>query len=187
MILSFFDPMEYPKLDKSGSVYMADIFKNYKNIFERVAKKYKLRTYVIQNAPRPEELSYTIYGNTQYYWLLLYANDIYDPFNGWIKPSEACYAAASKKYPDAENTIVYHVDANGEKHYNLIQYEDQYNIWFDKGDTAKLYPQHKGSLVPVTAYEDELIQNEYKRRIKIIAPGEIGSFMDDFIKELEKL
>lgn len=188
MLMSFYDPIAYKAscISKIAStVLMTDIFKNYKRVFDRVAINYKMVSYIIQDAPRPEKLSYDIYGNTQLYWVLLYANNIYDPFHGWIKSQQACYDSADLAYNGkAQETVVYHIDVTGVKHYNL--FEGQTGIWYDKGDVNMQYPQFKGALVPVTASEAAILENEKKREIKIISKSDISSFVSDFLKELEK-
>ena len=189
MIISFFDPIEYyaKTIDvNSSNILMADIFKNYASYFKKVAKKYNLITYYIKGAPRPEVLSYEIYNNTQLYWTLLMANDIYDPFHDWIKSQDACYSSVSKIYKDADNVVVYHRDIKGERYYNLIQYDDEPNVWYDKGDKKRKYPQFKGALAAVSAYEDALNENEKRRMIKIISPADMDNFLSDLIKEMEK-
>lgn len=189
VINSFYDPIVYTAKTinvKSSGKLMADIFRNYTNYFKQVAKKYNLITYYIQGSPRPEQLSYELYNNTQLYWLLTMANDVYDPYHDWIKTQEACYESVAQKYPDPENLIAYHLDINGEKYYNLTWYEDEPNVWYDIGDKNRQYPQFKGFLSAVSLYEQAILENEKMREIKIIAPGDVNDFVSDLIALLEK-
>lgn len=188
MINSFYDPIVYAAKTVNVNApdrLMTDIFKNYTAYFKKVANNYNIITHYIQGSPRPEVLSYELYGNTQLYWLLLMANDIYDPYHGWIKSQEACYQSVKSKSPNPEDTIAYHVDIKGEKYYNLIQYTPG-GQWFDKGDLNREYPQYSGSLAAVSEYEAALYENEKKREIKIIAPSDIDSFISDLIDEMER-
>lgn len=187
MILSFYDPIEYLPytISKNAeSVLIADIFKNVKASFDKVAKNYNLVGYNISGAPRPEALAYELYDNPQYYWVLLMANNIYDPFHGWIKTQQACYDYADQKYENAENTVLYHIDETRTKRYNLEEYPENSGNWYDKGDLARKYLQHKGSLAAISAYEHEILENEKKRNIRIIPPGQMNQFMQDLIQEL---
>lgn len=190
MIFTFFDPIEYTAktIDKNAkAVPITDIFRNYKEYFKRAASNYRLRTYYIQGNPRPEELSYQIYGNSQLYWVLLMCNDNYDPFYGWITSQEAAYQAAEQRYANAGgDQVVYHVNENGEKFWNLVNYNDDPTVWYDKGDVAKKYPQYIGALAAVDVNEAAILENERKREIKIIAQQDIDSFMADLIREMEK-
>lgn len=189
VINSYFDPVTYAAKTVNSNAperLMTNIFKNYTAYFKNVASKYNLITYYIQGAPRPEALSYELYNNTQLYWALTMANDCYDPYHDWIKTQEACYESVAQIYDRPEEVIVYHVDIRGERYYNLIEYDDEPGVWYDKGDRNRKYPQFKGTLAPVNAYEDALSENEKKREIKIISPTDIDNFIADLIKEMEK-
>ena len=94
MLFSFFSPIDYSaktvKGAKAKAIPTADIFRNYRKYFDTVAENYLLQTYYISGAPRPEELAYILYGNSQLYWILLMCNNVYDPFRDWIKTQDAC-------------------------------------------------------------------------------------------------
>lgn len=189
MINSFYDPVVYAAKTVNVNAperLMTNIFKNYTAYFKKVASNYNLVTYYIQGAPRPEVLSYELYNNTQLYWALTMANDVYDPFHDWIKSQEACYSSVAQIYSNPEAVIMYHVDRKGERYYNLIQYDDEPGIWYDKGDKNRSFKQFKGELAAVNAYEDALMENEKKREIKIISPTDIDNFISDLIKEMER-
>lgn len=196
MLFSFFDPITYeaktihknaPSLTNSDikSIPMTDIFRNYQSYFKSVAKNYQLKTYYISGSPRPEELAYQLYGNPQLYWVLLMCNNVYDPYYGWITNQEASYQYAIQKYEySGGEQVLYHVDENGEKYYNLVS-DDGYT-WYDKGDKAKAFPQYEGALAAVDTYEAAILDNEHKREIKIIDVSDIDNFIAALIKEMEK-
>lgn len=189
MLLSFYDPIYYSAKTVSKQapdVLMTNIFRNYKRYFDRVAKNYNLTTYYIQGSPRPETLSNTIYNNTQYYWILLFANNVYDPLHGWIKSQEACYDSVAQEIENPETVISYHINIRNEKYYNLVESDRQEGWWYDKGDKFQLHVQYKGTLVPVNAYEDAILKNEEMRKIRIVNPVDLENFVADFIKEMER-
>ena len=189
MLLSFYDPVYYSAKTvskKAPDILMTNIFRNYKRYFDRVAKNYNMSTYYIQGAPRPETLSYSIYGNTQYYWILLLANNIYDPYHDWIKTQESCYESVAQQYSNAESTVAYHINIRGEKYFNLVEYPIGSSEWYDKGDVNMMHVQYNGTLAPVSIYEDAILENEKKRKIKIINPTDMNRFVADFIKEMER-
>lgn len=188
VINSFYDPIVYAAKTVNVNApdrLMTDIFKNYTASFKKVASNYNLITHYIQGSPRPEVLSYELYGNTQFYWLLTMANDVYDPYHDWIKSQSACYQSVRMEYDNPDETIAYHIDAKGERYYNLIQPVPG-GLWYDKGDLNHEYPQFSGPLAAVTVYESALNENEKKREIKIVAPSDIESFISDLIDELER-
>lgn len=193
MIFSYFDAIEYTAKTvdiNSETVTLTDVFKNYHGYFNQVAVDYQLKTYYIQGSPRPEELSYQLYGNSQYYWVLLMCNNVYDPYYGWIKNQEASYQAAIQKYQNTtggSEQVLYHIDINGEIYYNLVADPANPETWYDKGDTAMKYPQYYGALAAVDVYEDAIRTNEALREIKIIDPSDIESFISALIKLMEKV
>lgn len=189
MLQSFFDPVEYSAKTVSKNaptVLMTDIFRNYKGYFNRVAANYKMSTYYIQGSPRPEVLANTLYNNPQLYWVLLMANDVFDPFHGWIKSQQACYESIAQEYPDPEDQIAYHINIKGEQFWNVVQSTSRPNEWYDKGDKAQKFPQYVGVLSPVTIYEAAILDNEKLRQIKIINPPDIENFISDLIREMER-
>ncbi|WBF80374.1 baseplate wedge subunit [Escherichia phage vB_Eco_F27] len=189
MLFTFFDPIGYSAktVNKNApTIPMTDIFRNYKEYFKRVAANYRLRSYYIKGSPRPEELANIIYGNPQLYWVLLMCNDNYDPYYGWITSQEAAYQASIQKYANAGgDQILYHINENREKFYNLVSYPDEPLVWYDKGDEARKYPQYKGPLAAVDIYEAAVLDNEKLRKIKIVAKEDINSFITDLIREME--
>lgn len=190
MIFSFFNPIDYaPKTVKStaSTIQLTDIYRDYRSYFNRVAVQYKLKTYFISGSPRPEELAYILYGNTQLYWVLLMCNNNYDPFHGWIKTQEASYQSSIQRYQDVGGEqVVYHIDEDGQKWYNLVEYPADSGTWYDKGDLLHRYPQFNGALAAVDTYEEAIRNNEISREIKIIDPNDIESFLSTLIREMEK-
>ncbi|QFR56105.1 baseplate wedge subunit protein [Serratia phage Muldoon] len=181
MLFSFFEPRQY------GKVQMTDIFRNYGAYFDAALVNFKPRKYFIAGAPRPEELAYILYGNTQLYWVLLMLNNVYDPWNGWITTQETAYQNAIQKYSKVGgDQVLYHVDKKGEKWYNLVQDPDFPGHWYDKGDIDKKYLQYSGTLVPVSTLEDAIRENEKRREIQIIDPSDIDAFLSNMIREMEK-
>lgn len=189
MILSFYDPIAYKAKTVSKNapnILMTDIFRNYKKYFDKVALNYNLTTYYIQGAPRPETLANTIYNNPQMYWVLLFANNVYDPFHGWIKSQQEVYESIEQEYPDPETIIAYHTNIRGEKFYNLVEHPQNSGWWYDKGDINHLHIQYQGVLAPRNMYEEAILENEKFRKIRIVNPSDIESFIAEIIKELER-
>lgn len=181
MLFSYFEPITY------GGKTTTDIFRNYRAYFNRVAVKYKLKTHYIRGNPRPEQLAYSLYGNQQLYWVILMCNNIYDPFHGWIESQEASYQSAIQRYKDiGGEQVLYHVDAQGEKYYNLVEKPGFPGHWYDKGDKLMKHLQYNGPLAAVDTLEDSILRNEVKREIKIISPRDIDAFLNSFIREMEK-
>lgn len=184
MILSFFDPITY------NGAPTADIFRSYQKYFDEVAASFIIPKFFISGSPRPELLSYQIYGDVRYYWVLLMINGIYDPFHGWIKSEEAVHGSAAQKYvnmPNGANEILYHVNSEGQKFWRMSEYPIGSGNWYDLGDDQHRHLQYRGTLVPVTGIEHELNVNESKRTINIVSPSDMTRFLDLLTRRLEKV
>lgn len=178
MILNKFKSIDY------NGYKIPNLFVNLGLIYDLIKRKYILREYTISGSPRPEQLSYNIYGTTEYEWILLLVNNIIDPWHGWLRPDDVVRALAIKKYKDfgGETGIHHYYDPlTDDEYYDVVKDSSGPN-WYNKLDTDKVYPQFSGQLIPVTNVEYELNRNEMLRKIKIIPPGDIRSFVDEFMR-----
>lgn len=171
----------FPAINYQGKP-TTDIFRNYNKYVKQAAQNLILRDYQIEASDRPELISWKLYGNSQYYWIILMMNDNYDPFHGWIKAQDAVHESTDYKYEKAggSNQIAYHVNAAGRKFYNLYEDPDNPGLWYDKIDKQKVHLQYNGTLVPITVIEDEIQKNEDKRYIKIVSPEDLNAFMSAY-------
>lgn len=171
----------FPAIDYDGKP-TTDIFRNYRQYVLNAAKSIVLRDYLIEGMDRPELISWKLYDDPQYYWVLLMLNENYDPFHGWIKSQDAVHQSSEYKwkYAGGTNQIAYHVNERGKRYYNLYEDPNNPRMWYDKLDHQRRFLQYEGTLIPITVIEDELAQNEEKRTIKIIAPGDLSTFMTNF-------
>lgn len=179
--LDFFGTISY------NGIETADIFHDFNKFYKNIESNYILKEYSIKNSPRPELLSQILYGTTKYYWVLILINKVYDPFYDWIMSEQSVheYTAQKYQYTGGPNAISYHESSDGEKFWNVVSYPDAPNIWYDRYDETRSYPQFKGSLVPVTNIEHELNENEKRRVINIIQPKDIKNFVNEYNREME--
>lgn len=151
--------------------------------YDLIKGQFTHRHYTIIGAPRPEQLSYSIYRNTDYEWVLMLVNGVIDPWYGWIKEDDTVRAYADKKYAKfgGSNGIHHHYDPEtNDEYFNLVQPDPQINKWYNELDTDKVAVQFEGQLIPVTNVEYEMSENEKLRKIIIIPPNEIRAFVDTF-------
>ncbi|ATI17696.1 baseplate wedge subunit [Aeromonas phage AS-yj] len=184
MLFNYFPPIKY------NGAPTADIFRPHGNYFDDILSKFIVRKYIVSGSPRPEVVSYDLYGDTKYYWILLFLNQVYDPFYDWICEEEIVHQYTAQKYknlPAKEGTVLYHIDENGEMYFRMKEYPVGSGVWYDEGDTAHLYKQYVGTLVPVTAIEHELATNESKRTINVLNPSDLGRFMDEYTRLMERI
>lgn len=141
------------------------------DIFRRVAPNEKLNEqtvlepYAVRDGQTPETLSFDYYGFTRYYWTILLANNIINPYDEWVKDSTDLYAYALDKYGSAERL------------------RDPHHYVFADTDVQVDYSQGQvdgGFVIPVTNYEYEVAENEKKRIIKLVKKEYIETFARQF-------
>lgn len=81
---------------------VTDIYKSFKFIdgFKRDVKY--TTDYAISDGETPEMVSYTVYGVTDWWWIILILNDIQDPFYDWPLSNDELESWAKKLVPDWE-------------------------------------------------------------------------------------
>ena len=132
---------------------------------EKINEQFVLEYYAVRDGQTPETLSYDYYGFTQYYWTILLANDIINPYDEWVKDSDDLYAYALDKYGSAERL------------------RDPHHYVFADTDVQVDYSQGQvdgGFVIPVTNYEYEVAENEKKRIVKLIKKEHIETFARQF-------
>jgi len=58
--------------------------------------------YIVRDGDRPEILAEQIYGNAEAHWMILYANNIYDPYYDWPMDDKTFQKYIIKKYGSLE-------------------------------------------------------------------------------------
>lgn len=147
------------------------------DIFNEIRHEYVLQEYSISGSPRPEELSYTLYKDTDYEWTLLLVNNIIDPYHGWIRQQDTIYQTAEILYSDIYANHHHYDPVTDIRYFDLVEYPNESKEWFHTGDIEYTNPQFIGDLVPVTNIEYELEQNEKMRDILIVPPKQIDNFV----------
>lgn len=142
----------------------------------------KIREYVLNNAliyykhriedgQRPDFLSTEYYGNSNYTWLIFYANEIYDPIFDWPLTNEQLISYLENKVGSLEI-------AQQTPHHYLL--DEKYII--DRATFLDVnLPANQKRMV--TVYEHELNLNEEKRNIKLIDKA----YVRQIVNEMQRL
>jgi hypothetical protein len=163
-------------------------------------------TYDIQEGDTPEILAYKIYNNPEAYWIILYANDIYDPYYDWPLTTSQLSGLIVKKYGSIawaktnwhhyEKVVTKEVDniitteryiINADKltnneldvpydYYDNIADGQAYTAYTVNGKTVK----ETISRNRVSYYDYESDLNESKRQIKIIKKDYYAQILSEF-------
>lgn len=185
MIFDAFESIKYG----DEKIEVVDIIRDYRSYIDRVVQNYTLMDFTIVGDPTPEYTAYQLYGNPNLYWIFLYLNSwIVDPFHGWVKSQDAVFETAKQKYSKMGGIeqVLYHMDHNFETYYDLVEYPENSEIWYHKGDKKHSSIQHVGYLHPVSVYEHEEMENDKKRVIKIIKQSDINSFLNALGREIDR-
>jgi len=113
--------------------------------------------YDIVDGETPEIIAEKIYGNPEYHWIIMLANDRYDYIEDFPLAEYQLVKVIASKYPGTENNIHHYVDAKG----------------FIVNSNAP-------GAVSVSNEKDERNKNEAKRRIKIISQNIINTILKDY-------
>jgi hypothetical protein len=128
-------------------------------------------THRIQDGERPDTLATKYYGNSNYTWLIFYANDIFDPVFDWPLSSEALIAHMVNKIGSLE------VAQQTPHHYLLDgQYIIDRQSFLDPN-----VPANRKRMVSV--YEHEVNKNEKSREIKLIDKA----YVRQIVNEMQRL
>ena len=135
-------------IDIQASFKIRDYIKNYRGI--------AYQPYVVQDGERPDNVSFKLYGNSRYDWLILLVNDMYSIYDDWPRQSQELERHIIEKYgsiSNASSTVKYYYDANK----NIIDLT-----------TYNSLPAANRSFESVLAWEQRM--NDRKRIIKVV-PG----------------
>lgn len=106
--------------------------------------------HTIKNWKSPENVAYDFYGSCDYVWVILALNNIVNPFKDWL-------------YSDDEMKM-YINDKWGTNMYKIHHYEQNGLKYTTRPSDAN------GTITSITNYEYEIIENEKRRRIKVLYP-----------------
>ena len=117
-------------------------------------------SYDIVDGETPEIIAEKFYGSSQYHWVVMLVNEMYDYRSDFPLPYPELKAHIEDKYGDAVDDVKYYISPQG------------YVVNSD-------YP----GATSVSNRQYEELENEKKRRIKIISPNVLTAVLDQF-KEL---
>jgi hypothetical protein len=76
----------------------------------RINEEVAFTLYDIKDGERPEHIANRLYGNANYHWIILLANDIVDPYYGWYMSQSVLEQYIQKRY---SGIALYFTDSSG--------------------------------------------------------------------------
>lgn len=113
--------------------------------------------YDISEGETPEIIAEKIYGNPEYHWIIMLANDKYDYISDFPLTEQQLNKHIEKLYGTSANNVKHYVNADGYVVNSTAP-----------GAVAVTFDQHERNL------------NESKRRIKIISPQLVNTILKNF-------
>jgi hypothetical protein len=123
--------------------------------------------YTIQDGDTPERIAERYYGNANYHWVIMLANEKFDYISDFPLTNDQLLAHTIQKY--GEGNVHNQHQIFGTPHFETP----------DKQIVDGDFPEAR----PISNYEYEFDLNEKKRNIKIIAPSIVGQIVNE-LKEL---
>jgi len=163
--------------------------------------------YTVKNGERPDQISYNLYGDEQYYWVILLINDIVDYYSDWplsqyeldeyvIKKYKSLYAANEVRHyetleiKDLDGNIIVPgrglpvIDRGGRGNIGL-KVPGNFEVSYPDRPDSDVYITRRGHVginsacYPVTYYQHEYDLNEDKSQINILQ----SKYLSDFVRE----
>jgi|TARA_B110000285_G_C15127227_1_gene621067 hypothetical protein len=149
------------------------VYKDVKNLLRRVGLRAKVRTnvllydtYDVKNGDTPESLAFKLYDNPELHWVILLINNITDRYHDWPMTESQFLQFIKDKYSDV----------NALHHYEIQQTSGDTSVKINVGTDNTDYPT--ASLV--TNAEHEQDQQDIKRKIRLLDPSYISTFVEEF-------
>lgn len=150
----------YP-LISYGGVNMVDITRRIV-IHEEIKDQDTLfRSYIVKDGELPEDVAFNFYGDSNLNMIILLINSIVDPFYGWVLSSKEFEAYVRDKYGVDKVRDIHHHELKGDIVHSTVV-----------------------GATPVTNYDHEFKLNEKKRRVKILKPEYISTFLDEYNRSI---
>lgn len=163
-----------------------DITSRFKILDDVLSKFDVFYPYIIDESDRLDTLSYDYYGVSTFDWLIMYTNNIVDPYHDWPLTSLQLIAMIIKKY---DTTVA--VLQSDIRHYAYTgiggsesEADAQRKSWLKTPETfaaESVADQAGWTPVSTYTYEDDL--NEAKRSIKLLGK----QFIPQITRELKKI
>jgi len=117
--------------------------------------------YVVKNGERPDQIAYEMYGDEQYYWIILQINEITDYWNQWPLSQLELDEYITRKYQSDQNALTIH-------HYETPEVIDVFgNVLLKAGfkvdkDFTFIYRPDPNQPLLKTAFPIEVTNREYE-------------------------
>ena len=150
-----------------------DKFKLVTNLLRRVAIRTKVKANTalfdiseVKEGESPESIAWKLYGDVDYYWIVLLMNDITDRYHDWPLTTPQFLSFLNEKYSNPDGT----------HHYEISQTSGETTTKINIGASNTDYP----AATEITNFEYEESEQDKKRQIRLLDPVYVGQFTEEF-------
>lgn len=174
--------LRYNKNPFDGTyILIKNIFARIKLVDDIIPNATLFNDYFVKDGERPDTISFDIYGDSGYDWIIVLINNIRNLYSDWPMTSRAFDEYVSQKYTDISaphHYVTIEQFYNGKKILDGgLEVGEAFQFIKPNND---LVPKSE-SRAPVSNYAYELELNEKKRQILILRP----EFLDQFVEIFE--
>ena len=187
--LSFFKNYPVKELKQDGvTKSIVDLSRYVRSSNDLLLKKYEYFDYEINGAQRPDQVSYEVYGSTEFYWIILITNNIRNIWTDWPLGQTTFNNYIVKKYGS--------VEAAQASTYRNIAQQDIYKastsslpeLIIANGEAIDATTISNYSLIGspsnvdyriTSDYEREVDLNNAKRNIKLVKKNLLSAMRDE--------
>jgi len=123
-------------------------------------------TYDVKNGESPESIAHKLYGDSELHWVILLLNNVTDRFHDWPMSEAQFLQFVNDKY---DNVDAIH-------HYEIPQSSGDTSKKINVGTSNSDYP----TATAITNFEHEQEQQDNKRKIRLLDPSFVPSFVSEF-------
>lgn len=167
--MSYFNHLPQFQYNDKKSLYLLAKAKIIKDIFDKIDTFYP---YVINEGETPQLVAFKEYGSAQYDWVVMFSNDIIDPYYDWPLTTAQFYSFLRKKYdksPELTKGDIVHYKYTGVGGDSDSDIERK--SWVMSVSTyTQSSPSERSGWEPVYVFDYELEKNEEKRKIQLLQP-----------------
>ena len=142
--------------------------------------------YTVKNGERPDQVSYEIYGDEQYYWVILQINEIIDYYNEWALSDSELDQYVVKKYGVNGGSGIHHYETveTVDSEDNLVlpaglQVPEDFKYVYPTEINGTVYKTSTPLYVTNAAYEKRI--NEKKAEVFVLKQR----YLYDYIREFK--
>ena len=161
MYFSKFPLMAYDIKGNKSYKLLPDILRRVKLRSSLSSSRFVFDKYNVKEGEKPEDIAFKYYGDAQYHWVVMMANNLTDRYYEWPMTQ-----------PDFADFLTDKYGAGNE-------YAIKYYVTSDAAELV-VHSSYAGAKLPVTNTDYEEQINDAKRRIKILNTKFVPNFVNDF-------